>query len=71
MSERIQRNARARRDAARERAEKARERAARNRSVGDARVARLHEGSAAAHDAAADAAEELRQADIAVEGDKA
>jgi hypothetical protein len=70
MSKKVQRSAADRRDAARERAENARQRAVRQRDLGDSLLARLHDESAVAQDAAADAAEAQRLADVAIEGDQ-
>jgi hypothetical protein len=70
MSERVQRQARDRRDAAREREENARERAARNRERGEELLARRHEQAADRQAAAAHAAEKARLADVAVEGEQ-
>jgi hypothetical protein len=70
MSERIQRQARDRRDAAREREQNARERAARSRERGEQLVARRHEHAAERQAASADAAEQTRLADVAVEGER-
>lgn len=70
MSERKQRNAAYRRDAARQRAENARERAARQRRHGNEEIARVHERSANTQDHAADIAEGERRADTLIEGDQ-
>jgi hypothetical protein len=70
MSERVQRRSGDRRDRARVREQNARERALRNRERGESMLARLHDDSAAAQAAVAEAAERLRLADVAVEGDK-
>jgi hypothetical protein len=47
-----------------------RQRAARQRDLGDSLLARLHDESAVAQDAAADAAGAQRLADVAIEGDQ-
>lgn len=70
MSEKKQRAARERREAALEREERARERAERQRELGDEYVARIHERSADAQHQAAVAAEDVRVADIGIEGDR-
>jgi hypothetical protein len=70
MFERVQRQARGRRDAAREREQNARERAARNRERGEERLARRHEHAAERQAASAEAAEQVRLADAAVEGER-
>jgi hypothetical protein len=70
MSERVQRQARERRDAAREREANARERAARNRERGEQLLARRHEHAADRQAASAEAAEESRLADVAIEGEQ-
>jgi hypothetical protein len=70
VSERIQRRARDRRDAASERAANARERAQANHERGDEFLARLHQDNADQQEAAAAAAERLRQTDVAIEGDR-
>jgi len=70
MSERVQRQARERRDAAREREANARERAARNRERGEQLLARRHEHAADRQAASAEAAEEARLADVAIEGEQ-
>jgi hypothetical protein len=68
MSERVQRQARDRRDAAREREGSARERAMRDRERGEELLARRHEHAADRQAAAAEAAERVRLAYVAVEG---
>jgi hypothetical protein len=70
MSERVQRRAADRRDAAEERAANAAVRAERNRERGEDFLARRHEGAAECQQAAADAAERMRLADVAVEGER-
>lgn len=70
MSERVQRQARERRDAAREREANARERAARNRERGEQLIARRHEHAADRQAISAEAAEEARLADVAIEGEQ-
>ena len=70
MSKRVQRQARDRRDAAWEREENARERAARNRERGEDLLARRHEHAADRQAASAQAAEEARLADVAIEGEQ-
>jgi hypothetical protein len=70
MSERVQRQARDRRDAAREREQNARERAARNRERGEQLAARRHEHAAERQAASAETAEHARLADAAVEGER-
>jgi hypothetical protein len=70
MSESVQRRVRDRRDRARAREQNARERAQRNRERRENMLARLQDDSAAAHAALAEAAERLRLADVAVEGDR-
>lgn len=70
MSERVQRQARDRRNAAREREENARERASRNRERGEQLPARRHEHAADRQADSAQAAEEVRLADVAIEGEQ-
>ena len=70
MSERVQRRAADRRDAAEQRAANAAARAERNRELGEDFLARRHELAAERQAAAADAAERERLADAAVEGEK-
>jgi hypothetical protein len=70
MSERIQRRAAQRRDAAQEREARARERAERSRDRGDERAGRVHDQTAFCHAKAADAAETARIADARVEGER-
>jgi hypothetical protein len=70
MSERVQRQARDRRDAAWEREENARERASRSRERGEQLAARRHEHAADRQAASAQAAEAVRLADVAIEGEQ-
>jgi hypothetical protein len=70
MSEKLQRAARDRRDAAEEREDNARRRETGTRERGDEMNARRHRHSAERQAAGARAAERLRRADAAVEGDQ-
>jgi len=70
MSERVQRNARGRRDAARQREQNARERAELNREQGNELLRRRHDAAADSQAAAAGAAEHLRRADVDREGEQ-
>lgn len=70
MSEQIQRRARDRRDAALRREKNARERAARSRERGEGLLARRHDRAADIQAAAAEAAEQVRLADVSKEGDR-
>ena len=70
MSEKVQRAARARRDAALERERAARERASRAAERGDDQAAETQRNAARAHRDAATASEALRLSDVAIEGER-
>ncbi len=70
MSEKLQRRAVDRRNAARDRADRARDRAARQRASGDQLLADQHEQAALTQDRAAERAEAERIADVRVEGEQ-
>jgi hypothetical protein len=70
MSDKVQRAARDRRDAAEEREDNAREREKSNLERGDEMNARRHRHSAERQAIAARAAERLRRADAAIEGEQ-
>jgi hypothetical protein len=70
VSERRQREARDRRDAAQEREADARERASVHRKRGEGRLVRLHEDAADRQAESAEQAEQLREADVRIEGDQ-
>jgi hypothetical protein len=70
MSERIQKNAKHRADAARQREQNARQRARSNEERGDLEMARLHRNSADLQADAAVDAETLLELDREVEGDQ-
>ena len=69
MSERVQRGAVQRREAAKARERAARDRAEQSREMGEQMTARRHERSADAQAEAADSAERQRLADVAIEGE--
>jgi hypothetical protein len=70
VSEKVQRRAAERRDAARDRADRARDRAARQRADGDALLADAHEEAAEEQDRVAGRAEAQRIADVDLEGEQ-